>query len=149
MLVTIAVALLFLRQARAMHVFDLARYESRFERAGRFVAARLPANALVITDYESASVRFYSGRPTLVWGALDPAWLKDAVTFARRHGFEPYLLFERSEEEPFRRRFASSSPIGALDWPPMAEVATQVFVYRVVDRELYEAGVSISTEYTK
>jgi hypothetical protein len=135
-------------QARTRHAFDLRRYEARFERAGLFVAARLPANAIVITDYESGSVRFYSGRPALAWGALDPGWLDGAVAFARERGLEPYLMFERAEEPVFRARFAASS-LGALDWPPAAEIASQVRVYRVSDRERYRAGLPLSTEYVR
>jgi hypothetical protein len=145
---TLIIVALFVHQARTRHAFDLRRYESRFERAGEFVAARLPANALVITDYESGSIRFYSGRPALAWGALDPAWLDRAVAFARDRGLEPFLLFERAEEPEFRTRFAAS-PLGALDWPPAAEIASQVRVYRVADRERYRQGLPLSTEYAR
>ena len=130
------------------HAFALQEMEERFARAGRFVARRLPANALVITDYESGSVPFYSGRRALAWGALDPAWLDRALTFARAQGFEPYLLFERPEEAGFKSRFGQSE-VGALDWPPMAEVATQIRIYRVADRDRYRAGLPVPTEYAR
>ena len=139
---------LFVSQAVRRHAFELRRMEARFARAGQFVGARLPANALVITDYESGSVPFYSGRPTLVWGNLDPMWIDRAVSFVEGRGFEPYLLFERWEEPQFRARFAGS-PIGALDWPAMAEVATEVRIYRVRDRDRYRAGGSYPTEYSR
>jgi hypothetical protein len=122
--------------------------EARFARTGHFVAQRLPANALVITDYQSGSVPFYSGRRTLAWRALDPMWLDRAITFTRDQGLEPYLLFERWEEPEFRARFADS-PIGPLDWPALAEVATQVRIYRVADRDRYRAGLSVPTEYIR
>jgi hypothetical protein len=135
-------------EARSRHAFALQGMEARFARAGRFVAQRLPANALVITDYESGSVPFYSGRRTLAWRALDRQWLDRAVEFARDTGLEPYLLFERWEEPEFRTRFADS-PIGSLDWPPIAEVSTQVRIYRVADRERYRGGHSVATEYVR
>ncbi len=138
----------FVREARGRHAFELQGMEARFARAGRFVAQRLPANALVITDYESGSVPFYSGRRALAWGALDPAWLDRALTFARAQGFDPYLLFERPEEAEFKARFRQSE-VGALDWPPMAEVATQIRIYRVADRDRYRAGLAVPTEYTR
>ena len=146
--VALVLAMAFVREARVRHAFELQGMEERFARAGRFVAERLPANALVITDYESGSVPFYSGRRALAWGALDPAWLDRALTFARAQGFEPYLLFERPEEAGFKSRF-SQSEIGALDWPPMAEVATQIRIYRVADRDRYRAGVPVPTEYAR
>jgi hypothetical protein len=141
-------AALFVYQAHARHAFELQGMEARFARAGRFVDRRLPANAFLITDYESGSVPFYSGRRTLAWRALDPAWLDRAIAFVRERGFEPYLLFERWEEPEFRSRFADSA-LGTLDWPPMAEVATQVRIYRVADRDLYRKGLAVKTEYAR
>jgi multidrug transporter EmrE-like cation transporter len=141
-------AIVFVQQARTLHAFDLRAMEARFALAGRYVARRLPANAMVITDYESGSVPFYSGRRALAWRSLDPAWLDRAVTFVRDQGFEPYLMFERWEEPEFRSRFARSS-LGPLDWPPIAEVATQVRIYRVADRDRYWDGQSVPTEYVR
>jgi hypothetical protein len=137
-----------IREARTRSVFDLARLESRYVRAGLYVADHLPPNALVITSWESGSVRFYGHRTTLVWDALDPAWLDRAIAFTRARGFEPYLLFERWEEPNFRQRFTSSA-IAALDWPPMAEIAGQVRIYRPEDRARYVAGESVATDYAR
>ena len=144
----LVLAIVFVRGAYVRHAFALQRMEARFARAGEFVAQRLPPNALVITDYESGSVPFYSGRQALAWGALDPAWLDRALAFVRTQGFEPYLLFERAEEDRFKSRFAHSD-LGALDWPPMADVATQVRIYRVADRDRYRAGLPVRTEYAR
>jgi hypothetical protein len=145
---TVALAVLFLSEARDRSVFNLHRLEARYVKAGTFVAEQLPSNALVITSWESGSVRFYSGRRTLVWDSLDPAWLDRALVFIRSRGFTPYLLFERWEEPSFRRRFAGSD-VGALDWPPIAEIASQVRVYRPEDRERYRAGAAVTTEYVR
>lgn len=138
----------FLRQARDGQVFELQRLEARYARAGQFVARRLPANALVVTGSESGSVRFYSGRRTLAWDQLDPAWLDRMLAFAQQHGLEPFLLFERGEEQLFRDRFKGSAT-GAIDWPPMAEVAGQVRVYRPGDRGRYRRGEARPTEYVR
>jgi hypothetical protein len=142
----LVLAVLFVREARERSTFRLQRFEARFARAGIFVADRLPENALVVTSWESGSVRFYAGRKTLVWDALDPAWLDRALVYVRSKGYEPFLLFERREEPDFRRRFAGS-PVAMLDWPPMAEVASQVRIYRPDDRARYLQGASPPTEY--
>ena len=142
----VVLASFWLREARERQVFRLQALEARYERAGTFVDRRLPPNAMVITSWESGSVRFYSGRKTLLWDALDPAWLDRAIDDLRMRGFEPFLLFETWEEPLFRRRFAAS-PLGALDWPPAAEVASQVRIYRPEDRERYLRGVQPPTEY--
>jgi hypothetical protein len=139
-------SVLLLREARARPTFVLQEIEARFERAGIFVKDRLPRHAIVITSSESGSVRFYARRKTLVWDGLDPVWLDRALLYVRAKGFEPYLLFERREEPDFRQRFAGSA-VARLDWPPMAEVASQVRIYRPEDRDRYARGTLAATEY--
>jgi hypothetical protein len=146
-MLTLALAVIWVREARDRQAFRLQALEARFERGGTFVDQHLPRNALVITSAQSGSVRFYSGRKTLVWDQLDPARLEEAIGFVRSRGFEPYLLFERREEPLFRRRFAAQSAVGRLDWPPAAEVASLVRVYRPDDRDRYLRGVQPPTEY--
>ena len=145
-IVSAMLVMTYVRESDARNVFRLHLLEARYERAGTFVDRRLPANAIVITSAESGSVRFYSGRKTLVWDGLDPAWLDRAVAYLRMNGFEPFLLLETREEPLFRRRFASS-PLGALDWPPAAEVASRVRIYRPDDRERYFKGSQLPVEY--
>ena len=144
--IVVALSVMFVREALERRTFELQQLEARFERAGAFVGDRLPPNAMVITSWESGSVRFYGGRKTLVWDGLDPAWLDRALLYVRSKGYEPYLLFERREEPDFRQRFAGSA-VARLDWPPMAEVASQVRIYRPDDRDRYLQGTLPPTEY--
>lgn len=148
LILSVPLSVSFIREARDRQVFQLQRLEARYARAGLFVAERLPANALVVTSWESGSVRFYSGRRTLAWDQLDPAWLDRMLTFVRQHDLEPFLLFERREEQPFRDRFEGST-IGALDWPPMAEIGGQVRLYRPEDRSRYLRGEVLPTEHAR
>ena len=46
---------------------------------GGVVATRLPADAVLITVWQSGSVRFHAGRDAVLWDSLDPAWLDRAV----------------------------------------------------------------------
>jgi hypothetical protein len=144
----LALAPYLLSEAASRQVFRLHALEAKFARAGAYVAAALPPNALVITNWESGSVRFYSGRRTLVWDSLDPAWLDRAIAYARGRGLEPVLLFETWEEPRFRQRFAGSA-LAALDWPPAAEVAGQVRIYRPEDRDRYRQGLDVVTVYAR
>jgi len=146
--VATTLAVLFVREAVDRNAFQLQRLEARFERAGTVVGERLPPNALVLTEWQSGSVRFYGNRKTLVWDALDPAWLEPAMAYLRSRGYEPYLLFEGTEEAAVRRRFAGSAT-GALDWPPGLEIGGQVRVYRPDDRQRYLEGRAAPPEYVR
>jgi hypothetical protein len=126
--------------------FRLRDYERRFRDGGAYVAERLPPNAAVLTVWQSGSVRFYSGRPTVVWNEIPPEWLDRALEFLKAEGYRPYLLFEGAEEQEFRRRFDGHSALGALEWPPMADVNRQVRIYDPLDRERYKRGERVQTE---
>jgi len=138
-----------LDQAADHQAFRLRGLEARFSRAGTYVARRLPANAIVVASVHSGSVRYYGRRLSIVWDELDPAWLDEAVSALRARGLEPYFVLDAGEEAPFRARFGQdpSSVLAALDWPPMAEVASQVRVYAPADRERYLRGDARPTEY--
>lgn len=148
-LVVAGLAWLFVAEARQGNAFRLQAMEARFERAGEFVGERLPGNAIVLAAWETGSVRFYGGRKTIDWTALEPAWLERAIADLRTRGYEPFLLFERSEESAFRERFAAASPLGALDWPPAYEVAAQVRIFRPDDRDRFLTGALPPTEYVR
>jgi hypothetical protein len=148
----IAIALVWsvlaIREAEARSAFELQRLESRFERAGLAVGRRLPPQAIVITSWESGSVRFYGRRHTLVWDQLPADWLDRSLDYLRSRGYQPYLLLERWEEPLFRDRFAPSAT-AALDWPPAMEVSAQVRIYNPDDRARYLQGTAVPTEYVR
>lgn len=129
-------------------LFRLAGMEARFARAGGVVAERLPPNAIVLASWQTGSVRYYSGRLTLATHGLDGAWLDRALDFLRGRGYEPYVLLESWEEPGFRERFAAS-PLGALDWPPAFEIASQVRIYRPDDRRRYVEGSAVHTQFVR
>jgi hypothetical protein len=142
------VVLLFVHEARDRSTFRLREMEARFARAGTWVGRRLPANAVVVTGWETGSVRYYGHRNSIAWDALPADGLDDALGFLRARGLKPYLLFERDEESEFRQRF-TGSPIGAVDWPPIADIGRVVRVYDPDDRDRYAAGAPVPTEYAR
>ena len=152
LVVTIAATLLVaraeVRVARERGVFDVARLEARFVRAGEWVDRTLPPNAIVFANWQSGSVRYHGRRMTIDWGSLDPAWFDRAVEFVRAEGYEPYVLVERWEEPSFRARFGSGVA-GRLDWPPVFDMWARVRIFRVADRSRYFAGGSVDTEYAR
>ncbi len=144
--VALALTAFHLSAASNGYAFRLRDFERRFRDGGEYVAQHLPTNAAIVTVWQSGSVRFYSGRQTMVWNEIEPAWIDRSLEFLRSEGLRPYLLFERDEEQEFRKRFEGHSPIGGLDWPPMAEINRQVRIYDPADRERYRRGERVLTD---
>lgn len=145
--VVAAIAAFHLDAARDRQVFDLYRLEARFHRASEIVRERLPPNAVFVTVWQSGSVRYHAGRPSVLWDAMPASSLDAAVRWLSSRGLEPYLLLERWEEPIFRERFTGSSAYGALDWPPRYDIDRQVRIFRVADRAAYLHGGHVPVEY--
>lgn len=135
------------RVATDRQAMDLQRLEGRFRHAGHTVRDRLPANALLVTVWQSGSVRYHAQREALVWDSLEPKYLESALAWSREQGYEPFFLLERWEEAGFRERFSGHSPLGALDWPPRFDIDRQVRIYAPSDRTAYLAGNAVPTEH--
>ena len=114
--------------------FNMRRYESRYRMAGRYLAAALPANSVVIAVQESGSARYYSSRPVLRWDWLDVD-LDTAVAALRAIGFHPVVLVEGWERSDLSQRH-QTSVTARLDWQPRAEFGddTRVLLYDPSDR---------------
>lgn len=142
----VVLAILGIRTAADRQAFDLQALEGRYRTTAQIVSERLPPNAVLITVWQSGSVRFHADREAVMWDAMDPAWLDRAVAWLSSRGRPPYLLFERREEGEFRSRFRGHSEYGALDWPPRLDINRQVRIYDPVDRARYLAGDNYATE---
>jgi hypothetical protein len=115
---------------------------------GRYFARATPPDGVVFTVSESGSVRFYSGRQTIAWDVMDPAWLDRAIAFFTDQGRPVYILLEESEEPVFRERFARASTFATLDWPAMADIRTKVRVkvWEIAARERFQNGGRVQTQ---
>jgi hypothetical protein len=107
--------------ARQHAAFDMHRYESRYRTAGRYLAAVLPRDAVIVTSQESASAHYYTGLPILRWDFLPN--LDDAVSTLIADGRHPVLLVEDWEEPALRARFPGST-LARLDWNARALFGT-------------------------
>ena len=104
--------------------------EQRYKTVGAYVDSTLPHRAVLICMQHSGSAHFCSGRITVRYDVLEPRDLTLAVAQLRRLGYVPYLLLEDWEEPLFRARFAGQTPLGRLDWPPIAGVyGNRVHIY--------------------
>ena len=142
----VVLGILGTRTAGDRDAFALQRIEGRYRVSAALVRDRLPANAVLITVWQSGSVRFHAGREIVMWDSLDPAWLDRALTWLRSQGQRPYFLFERREEPEFRARFRGRSEVGGLDWPPRFDLGRQVRIYDPADRARFLTGESYATE---
>jgi hypothetical protein len=109
-----------LTPARQRGAFAIGDGEQKYADVGRYVAANLPVNAVVLAVQHSGSIRYYAQRRTLQWEWLDGAWLDRAIEHLRGAGFEPYLVLEEFELAAFRERFASQRGVAFVDRPPQA-----------------------------
>jgi hypothetical protein len=130
-LAVLAVVMVDYGATRAMErdALGIGDGEQKYADVGRFVASRLPANAVAVTMQHSGSVRYYSGRPTLRYDALDADWLDRAIAYLRTSGSEPYLILERWEIAKFRERFATQRSLEFIDRQPLAVHSRDVYVF--------------------
>jgi hypothetical protein len=145
-LLAVVLGALGVRAAASHDVFALQAMEGRYRQTGEVVRDRLPENAVMITEWQSGSIRFHADREVVLWESLDPAWLDRAITWLKSKGLQPYILVERREEPQFRARFKSQSEIGGLDWPPRFDLNRQVRIFDPTDRARYLAGEPYATE---
>ena len=136
-----------LRAADRGLAFSLHLLEQRFRDTGVLVRDRLPSNAVFLTVWQSGTVRFYSGKETILWDALAPVDLDGVIAWLVQSGYRPYILVERIEETPFRQRFEGIARAGPLDWPPIFDVDRQARIFDPADRGRYLAGEGVRTEY--
>lgn len=98
----------------------LSRGQDDYADAGRYIDRHLPANAVLLAMQHSGSARYHSGRLTMRYDALDPAWLDRALEYLRTAGYEPYFLLQEWEVPIFKERFAGQKSVAALDARPIA-----------------------------
>lgn len=142
----VVVAILGTRVAADREAFALQALEGRYRQTAALVTERLPENAVLITVWQSGSVRFHADREAVLWDSLEPEWLERSVAWLEQRGLKPYFLLERREEPEFRARFGGHAALGGLDWPPRLDLNRQVRIYDPADRARYHAGEAYTTD---
>jgi hypothetical protein len=127
--------------AAQQSTYVLRDYEARCRTIGRYLAASLPKDAVIVTSQESGSTHYYTGLPVLRWDLL-AVDLETALARLRALGRRPVLGVEDCEKPALRARFPSG-PIASLDWPPRAEAGgtTRVGVWDPADRDRPTASI--------
>jgi 4-amino-4-deoxy-L-arabinose transferase-like glycosyltransferase len=96
--VAIAVTIGTLMFLERRDAFDLWQIEMKYRMVGEWFAAKTPANAVAISSLHSGSLRYYSGRTTLLMDALPAGRLGEIVSTLRRNGYDPYVVLEQGDE---------------------------------------------------
>jgi hypothetical protein len=110
------------RLSSTNQVFKLWWGEQRYVAAGDWLQARTPATAVVLALQHSGTVGYYGNRAMLRYDYLAPEALEPTIRRLEAQGRPVYFLGEDWEEVDFRRRFGSGSPLGRLDWTPLAQI---------------------------
>ena len=112
------------------------------------MARALPERAAFVCVLYSGSLRYYAQRDTLRFDWLDADRLEPLLDRLEKRGYRPYILLEDWEEPLFRDRFAATSPLGKLDWPPVArlERPTVVSIWDPRDRARHLRGEALATD---
>jgi hypothetical protein len=125
------------------YAFALGRAERRYVDVAHFIANYTEPDAVIFSVQHSGSLRVYAGRLTLKYDVLDPEWLDRSVAYLQSIGRRPYFVLDGGEADAFTQRFAAASPLGRLDWPPLATLGDVVAVYDPLDRRPGSKPMSI------
>lgn len=101
------------------NVFPSAEGERRYATVASFVATVTEPSSVILTSQHSGPLRYYGGRLTLRFDALDAEWLDRAVEWLTQAGRHPYFLIEDWELPLFRDRFAARNRLGRLELSPL------------------------------
>jgi 4-amino-4-deoxy-L-arabinose transferase-like glycosyltransferase len=115
-------------------VYPRGEGERRYATIAGIVSGATEPSAVIITQQHAGALRYYGGRLTLRFDALDPAWLDRAVAWLGAHGRHVYVLLEDWERPNFEHRFGNASAIGRLELDPVlvysaAQIPGMVFLY--------------------
>jgi hypothetical protein len=91
--------------------------------AALYADRSLPRDAVILAMQHSGSLRYYTGRLTMRWDVLDPAWLDRAVDSLVTRGLPVYAMLESWEEADFRGRFAGQRTVRGLASGALAATA--------------------------
>jgi hypothetical protein len=92
---------------RRSSVWDVASMEARYPLAGDWVSVNTPANAVVLANQHSGSLRWYGKRQTLRWDFIAAEDLTKTVQEVESHGATVYVALEGAEVDMFDARFGN------------------------------------------
>jgi hypothetical protein len=152
--ITLAAGVFGVWFARSHGVFAIGETERRYVSVARLVDTATEPTAVILTSEHSGTLRYYTGRVTLRFDVLDPAWLDRAIAWLVARGRHPYILLEDWEAPIFEARFRGASPLGDLAFPPIvawqsARIPGWVWLYDPLRQDAATASPSPDFERTQ
>ena len=116
---------------RVNNVFVMPEQELRYRLAGELVSQIAPANAVILAQLHSGSIRYYAHRESVNWERVPPGALPATLSALERAGHVTYLLIDNDEERSaFERRHGPTAA-----WLPAGQRRNvQLFEARRTDR---------------
>jgi hypothetical protein len=118
--VLVGVGVYGIQYARSHGAFPSGEGDARYGAIANLVRDATPQSAVVVTSQHAGPTWYYSGRRTLLFDALDPAWLDRALDWLAAHGHRPFILLEDWERPLFERRFAGQTRVNLAELAPVA-----------------------------
>ena len=106
--------------ARAHGAFPSGEGDYRYAAVAALVEQSTPATSVIITSQHAGPITYYSGRLTMRFDAMDPAWLDRTVDWLAAQGRQPFLLLEYWERSQFEQRFAGKTRFNLSSIAPVA-----------------------------
>jgi hypothetical protein len=106
------------RVAGGRGAFSVGETERRYASVAQLVANATEPDAVILTWHHAGAVRYYTGRDTIRFDLLDPAWLDRAIEWLRTQGRHPYVVIDDWEQPVFDSRFRAGNAFGSLPFPP-------------------------------
>jgi hypothetical protein len=128
---------------RQIAVLDTGDGEQKYVDAGVYVDRVTPPGSVILSMQHSGSIRYYSGRLTLRYDALEPGWLDRAIETLESHGRPVYLLIDEWEEPDVRKRFAGQRAMLKLETPAATGRAGKLRFYALGNAPFNEASPRI------
>lgn len=98
--------------------------ESRYVVTAHLVRDLTDQNSVVLSGQHSGSLRYYSGRMTLTFFAMNRKWLDRTVDWLEAQGLHPYALLDDWEVVDFKNHFTGAEKLTRLDGPPIMAYLT-------------------------
>jgi hypothetical protein len=108
-----------MRTAFVLGVFPPGERDRRYATIAEHVARITEPSAAIIAGQHAGPTRYYSGRLTLRFDALDDAWLDRAIAWLDANRHHPYLLLEDWEVPRFEAKFAATNQRGRIAGSPI------------------------------